>query len=283
MGKYYPTENNQIKTFIHDKSDINYTIPLIKQLTKEKTRDIQEIAQQIQQTYTLEYYNMGKYIELFNTLSEQIRRIDENITQNNNKYYIAYKINNRNIINIYPNEDYLDIKIKLPPENINLNKLNITYNDYDKKTIELYLENEEQLTQIIPIIQQSYKYITTGELPILYKKQKFTLEHYGLIEGSLTRQLYDEISQQILSIKEITQNNTTNYIAFKIKKSNFIVLKNRVDYLELEINIKPKQIPKKYKNNIEYEINKKNITLFVDELEDIPHVMEFIKKAREIV
>ncbi|MBE6486780.1 MAG: DUF262 domain-containing protein [Methanosphaera stadtmanae] len=277
MGKYYPTNDNKIKTYIHDESDIDYIIPLIKQVTQEKnTRNLEEITEQIKETYTLEHYNLGKFQELFLNLSEQITNIDKNIKQFNNKYYIAYKINNRNIINIYPNEDYLDIKIKLPPENINLNELNMVYNDFDEKTIELYLEKSEQLTQVLSLIEQSYHFITTGELPPTHQKQKFNLEHYGLTEGTLTRQLFDEITKQILSIKEITQNNTTNYISFKIKKTNFIIIKNRVDYLELEIKTNSKQIPKKYKNNPEYEINKKNVTIYIDELEDIPHAMELI-------
>ena len=280
MGKYYPTKDNKIKIFLHDVSDIDYAILLIRQGTQEKI-NIDEITEQIKGTYTLDYYNLGKFQNLFLNLSEQITNIDKDITQVNNKYYIAYKINNRNIINIYPHEDYLDIKIKLPPKNICLDELNIVYNDFDEKNIELYLEKQEQLTQVVPLIEQSYHFITTGELPPAHQKQKFTLEHYGLTEGTLTRQLYDEIIQQILSIIELTQNNTTNYIAFKIKKSNFIVIKNRVDYLELEIKIKPKQIPKKYINNPEYEINDKSITILIDEQEDILKAIDLINISYE--
>lgn len=264
----------------------------IKERSNELTEKIIEIwpypdinvindkTSKIPETYPLEYYNLGKYQELFEKVSQEIKNINQEIIQKNNKYYISFQVNSRNIVIVYPNEDYLDIKIKLPPEYIDLNKLsNITYNDYDKKTIEIYLEKEEQLTQTMKLIKQSYQYLTTGKLPP--KIQKYDLEHYGLVKGTLTRELFDILSSKILENKELTQSNTSNYITYKNKKTNIITIYNKEDYLQVDLRIQSKKVLEDFETQVEYVKEKNIIRLFVDETDDIPDTTKIINKTIE--
>ena len=282
MGKYYENENN-ITCYLHDKSDINYTLFLIQQAIdniKENKTTKNNIINNF--NYTYKHYDFGNNTPLFNELQEKILDIDYDITQNNNKYYIAFKLGNRNLINIYPNKEYLDLKIKIPPKYLDYKTLtNLEYNDYDNKTIEIYFEKSQDTDSIINIIKKAYEFIKTGQKPEIKEKQENSLDQYGMTKNSYTRKLFDELSYYLEDYDDIKQINNINCITLQKNNQNFINIFNDTDYLTLEINVKPEEIPEKLKINGKYD-DEEIFICYIDEIDDILHTMKIIETAYEL-
>ena len=281
MGKYYESNEN-ITCYLHDPSDIEYTIFLINDAIEENyEKKIKDINLINDFKYSLDYYDFGESLNPFKKLQKKILEIDDNITQNNNKYYIAFKLNNRTLINIYPYVEYLDLKIRAPSDIIPRKYLkNLSYNDYDEKTTEIFYENTKQTQQIIEIIQIAYNFMKNGKIPeTIVEKQKYDLDYYKMNKGTLTRELYEKLSYYILKYTDLTQKNTSAYIAFKKEGKNLIYLFNQTDYLQLNIIIKPKYISEKLKIRGKFDENNKEFIAYIDELEDIENTINIILEA----
>jgi len=281
MGKYYIYKEN-IRCYLHDKTDINYTINLIKQVIQYANTNNTEYEIIINDfKYPMEYYKLNKKTnKLFKNLQKQIQNINKEIIQNNNKYYIAFKLNNRTLLDVYPNEEYLELNIKLPTKYLTKEEIkNTNDNDYEKTT-NIYYENKKQTEIIKEIINKAYQYLT-GKLTIKTEQQKYSLAYLGLKKGTITRELFDKLDENIKQNENLTQKNTSAYVAYKKDGRNLFYIYNEKDYLRIIIVVKPNKIPDELKIRGKYDEDIDFIA-YVDELDDIDNTMKIIQKAYEL-
>ena len=285
IGKHY-NYNDKVKCFVNDNTDIDYTISLIEQiipLVHQNNVADENIINDFE--YQIDYYPFNDDIkQLFTQLQSEINNLDTQITQNNNKYYISFKINNHKIVDVYPYQDYLDLNIKLPTEYLNEEELNsINFYDYYEKTINVFYEDKKQTSMIIKLVKKAYKYINGNKKVKTHTdKQKYSLEYLGMKKGTLTRELIDELNKEIKkTYTNLIQKNTSAYVAYKKDRKNLIYIYNEKSYLKINIAVKPDKIPDKLKIRGKYD-EERDFIAYVDELEDIENTMRIIEKAYEI-
>jgi len=136
------------------------TSEIIKNNKKERTR-------QLQKDYTVEEHliKCGKDIkDLFLQLKEKIISIDENITEDPKKLYVAYKIDSTNFADVifYHNELRISLNVKSgdlkDPHSITTDFTKPKKGHWGNGDYEAKIQNKEDLDKVFDLIKQSYDY-----------------------------------------------------------------------------------------------------------------------------
>lgn len=125
-------------------------------LTKESKQDIEHTVEEL--------FNMGEEDErtqakvLYNMLSGLILDLDDNFTEKFNKFYVAYKIKNKNFIKAYPQKQGLKLAMNIDFENVDDSKEIFIKGDESFPTFAL-LKNQEDVWCVFSLIKQNYNKI----------------------------------------------------------------------------------------------------------------------------
>lgn len=115
--------------------------------------------------YTIKEYHpnllQGKNNEIFEILKERIIGLDSNIYMEILKKYIAFKINDKNIVCIVPQKNNLKITLNINKEDLNDSKM-ITEDISGKGAwgtgnTQFKLEFKDEVTYAMQLISQSYE------------------------------------------------------------------------------------------------------------------------------
>ncbi|GAB4218685.1 MAG: DUF5655 domain-containing protein [Candidatus Microgenomates bacterium] len=146
---------NQIKS--SEKSESIKTI--------QKSKDIQDVSKEIRQ-YSIEDHikpNWEKTKELFEELSQKIIDIDSDIEIYPVRSHIAFKLGNKNLINIVPGKSKIRIDLlRTKPEDVkDLEKkvkyLKNSFKYWNQHVSVIYVSNSDEIDYAITIIKQVYK------------------------------------------------------------------------------------------------------------------------------
>jgi len=167
--KDFPIELYELKQFSNDVVVFNpikasHTSESIKTVTRLGTEEFKEVNKEIV-TYNEEFHTDGrseKVLELFEKLKNYIFEIDKDIEISYKKMYIAFKLNNKNIISIklFVNSVniYLHCKYWILEDEYNLcrNVRDIWTNAWNAEN-EIKLSSDEDLYKAMDLIKQAYK------------------------------------------------------------------------------------------------------------------------------
>lgn len=149
------------KTILYSQLISNQAKESIKTVSKNK--EMEFVSKEIK-VYLLEDHlknGTDKSVNVFNLLRDKILNIDQNIKEDPQKYYIAYKINNKNFVDIEIQRGGIKIWINLSfgelqdPKGLTRDMRGIGHRGNGQ--YEINLDNNDGIPYVFGLIEQSYQ------------------------------------------------------------------------------------------------------------------------------
>lgn len=171
MGfKDLPIELWEVKLYENDLMTLNEITPSEKNesINVVKKGDDARVVERVIKQYTIEDHiksNMGNTRTLFENLSERIMEIDARFDIHPTKFYIAFAIEGKNIIQITPKVSKINLDLlRVEPKDLKdpekrVTYMNNSYKWYSQHVSQFEIKSEDDIDYAIMLIKQVYKKI----------------------------------------------------------------------------------------------------------------------------